>query len=670
MADPLLDGLNPAQRDAAEVVRGPVCILAGAGSGKTRTITHRIANQVASGVARPDQILAVTFTERAATELAERLRGLGLPAPVRAATFHAAAWAQLRYFWPRFGAGAPLPEVLPHKVRLLVPTARRARVEARDLAAEIEWAKARRIAPDDFASRAADRDGPLPVDDLAEIYTAYEAAKTRGNLIDYEDMLLLTTRLITEDADVAAQVRGRYRYLTVDEFQDVNPAQWALLHAWLGEADDLCVVGDDDQTIYSFTGATSAYLTGFRDHFPHARLVTLTESYRSTPEVLALANGLLPRKRDGRRAPLTTRLPAGPAPVFTECADAEEEVAAVVTAITRLLAEGTPPGEIAICYRVNSQSETFEAALADAGIPHVVRGETGFFGRPEIRQALGALRDGAGRAPPPAPPPAGGAAPAAPPRADRAVERVLRDRLSFNPRQEPTGEAARERWRNLVALLEIAALAVQARPDVTYEEIVSDLDDRAARGQETATPDGAVTLLTMHKAKGLEFDAVFLVALEEGMMPISHARDDDVAIAEERRLLYVGATRARRHLWLSWARSRPGYAGKPMTRRPSRFLYDLGPGAPSRAAPPAKPARGARAVGPHDPLAAALREWRRQRAQRDGQPAFVVFSDRTLDALATRRPATAEELLGVHGLGPAKVRRYGDELLRVVRESP
>jgi len=669
VTDPLLDGLNPAQREAAEAVRGPVCILAGAGSGKTRTITHRIAHQVASGVARPHEILAVTFTDRAATELRERLRALGMPAPVRAATFHAAAWAQLRYFWPRFAA-APLPEVLPHKVRLLVPDARRLRVEARDLAAEIEWAKARRIGPDAYAEHAADRDGPLPAEAMAEVYAAYEAVKTRRNLIDYEDMLLLATALLTEHTEVAAEVRGRYRYVTVDEFQDVNPAQWALLRAWLGDSDDLCVVGDDDQTIYSFTGASSAYLTRFRTHFPDARVVTLTESYRSTPEVLALANGLLPRKRSGRREPLVTRLPPGPSPTFTEFADAEGEVRGVVDAVVRLVDAGTPPGEIAVCYRVNSQSEAFEGALRDACVPCVVRGEAGFFARDEIRQALRVLRAETGDAPPRDAPPPAGAEPTGPPRADRAVERVLRNRLAFNPRQEPPGEAARERWRNLSALLEIATLAVQARPDVTYDEVVADLEARAERGFEAPTQDGAVTLLTLHKAKGLEFDAVFLVALEEGMVPISHARNDG-EITEERRLLYVGVTRARRHLWLSWARSRPGYAGKPMPRRPSRFLYGLGPGAPQRsaAAPGARSAgtpRGAPRDG--DPLAAALREWRRQRAQQDGQPAFVVFGDRTLDALVSRRPTSPEELLGVHGLGPAKVRRYGDELLRVLRE--
>ena len=673
MTNRLLDGLNPAQREAAEAVHGPVCILAGAGSGKTRTITHRIAHQVASGVARSDQILAVTFTERAASELGQRLRRLGISGPVRAATFHAAAWAQLRYFWPRL-SGGPLPEVLPHKVRLLVPAARRARVEARDLAAEIEWAKARRLAPEDYAERAGDRDGPLPAADMAELYAAYEAAKSQRNLIDYEDMLLRTTALLEEDPDAATQVRDRYRFVTVDEFQDVNPAQWALLRAWLGDSRQLCVVGDDDQTIYSFTGASAGYLTGFTEHYPDARVVTLTESYRSSPQVIDTANRLLARKTSGRRAPLVTRLPEGPPPRFREFADATGEVDAVVESVAGLLAGGTAPREIAICYRVNSQSEAFEAALRDAGVPFIVRGEAGFFERPEIRQALAALRAASGRPAPPGPPPVAGAEPAAPTRADRAVEQVLRERLSFHPRRPPAGEAARERWRNLVTLLDVAAMLVQADPETTYDAVVSDLSRRAAQGQETARDEGAVTLLTMHKAKGLEFDAVYLVALEEGLMPISHARADG-EIAEERRLLYVGVTRARRHLWLSWARSRPGYGGKPTTRRPSRFLYGLGPGAPQRAGPP--PERRAAAGGrrrqgatlPDDRVTTALREWRRQRAQSDGQPAFVVFSDRTLTALAERRPASADELLGVHGLGPAKVRRYGDELLRVLRDA-
>ena len=571
--DALLGGLNPEQRAAAEAVRGAVCILAGAGTGKTRTITHRIAAQIVTGDARPDQILAVTFTEKAAGELRARLAALEVPGPVRAATFHAAAWAQLRFFWRRV-SDQPLPEVLPSKVPLLGRAALKLRAEARDLAAEIEWAKSRGLAPEAYWAAAVGRDLPVPADVMADVFAGYEAAKAEQNAIDYEDMILRTAQLLEDDAEAAAEVRDRYRYLTVDEFQDVNPAQWRLLRAWLGASDELCVVGDDDQSIYGFTGATPEYLLTFTKVFPTARLFRLSRNYRSTPQVLELANAVLGRRAAGRR--LTAAGLPGPAPVLREFATGDEEVDGVVDAIRALMAQGVRPGDMAVCYRVNRQSEPFEAALREAGIAFVVRGE-GFFAQPEIRQAVRALRVGAEQAAAPPrgePPPVGGAVAARPPRLDREVERVLREALAFHPKREPAGRAAKERWRNLVSLLELAQARAQAAPGTTLAAFVTDLEERAAAGHDTADDEGAVTLVTLHKAKGLEFDAVFLVGVEEGLLPIGHAKDD-LAVAEERRLLYVGVTRARRHLWISWARSRPGQGGGHSRRRPSRFLHML-----------------------------------------------------------------------------------------------
>jgi DNA helicase II / ATP-dependent DNA helicase PcrA len=701
-AEGLLDGLNPAQRRAAAAVRGPVVILAGAGTGKTRTITHRIANQVASGVARTDQILAVTFTERAAAELDERLRGLGLPGRVRAATFHSAAWAQLRYFWSHIDDG-PVPDVLPSKLRLLIPLARRARVDAADLAAEIEWAKARRLTPERYAAEADDRDAPLPAMAMAEVYAAYERQKAAEHLIDYDDMLLRITDALDDVPEVAEGVRERYRFFTVDEFQDVNPAQHALLGAWLGpDGDEVCVVGDDDQTIYRFTGASPEHLTGFVRRYPHVTTVTLTENYRSTPQVLALANRVLWTKPAPLRKELVSSAPDGPRPAFSEHADADRERAAVVERVRALIAEGTPPGEIAICYRINSQSEPFEEALRTAGIPFVVRGEPGFFARREVAQALGVLRLAARRGAVANPLAMPGTTPARQPTAADEVTHVLQEQLGWHPRREPSGEAARERWRNLGALLQLVERLVEEEPALTLGGAVADLDRRAAAGQETADPAGAVTLLTIHRAKGLEFDAVFLVALEEGLLPISHAKTDD-EVEDERRLLYVGVTRARTHLWLSWARLRPGFRGKPTARRPSRLLYNLGDGAPTsaqsgnaaaagRKASP-RASRGARTCGCGAPLisaadrragrcgrclsgaggdidpelAEALRAWRSQRAKHDEVPAFVVCSDRTLVEIAAVRPSSPEELLGVHGFGPAKLEKYGEEVIAIVR---
>lgn len=568
----LLAGLNEEQRAAAATVRGPVCVLAGAGTGKTRTITHRIAAQILSGEVRADQVLAVTFTDRAAGELRARLAGLDVMGAVRAATFHAAAWAQLRYFWSRVAEG-PVPEVMPSKIPLLGRSALALHAEARDLASEIEWAKARGLAPEHYWQAAVGRDLPVPADVMAEVFAGYEKAKDEANAIDYEDMILRTAQLLETDAEAATQVRERYRALTVDEFQDVNPAQWRLLRAWLGPSQELCVVGDDDQSIYGFTGATPEYLLTFRQHFPEARVFRLSRNYRSTPQVLELANNVLGRRAAGRRLQ-AVGLP-GPAPALQEFADADDEVAAVVAAIAQLIRQEVRPGDIAVCYRVNRQSEPFETALRDANIPFVVRGEGGFFAQPEIRQAVRALRQDAQRGPVSGGPPAvGDSVRATPVRLDREVERILREALAFKPTNEPSGQAAKERWRNLVALLDLARGRAQASPSLDVAGFAAELEERTAAGHETPDDGGAVTLVTLHKAKGLEFDAVFLVGIEEGLVPISHAKDD-AAVAEERRLLYVGVTRARRHLWISWSRARPNLGGGTGRRRPSRFLHSV-----------------------------------------------------------------------------------------------
>ncbi|MPZ87791.1 MAG: AAA family ATPase [Nitriliruptorales bacterium] len=685
--DPIA-GLNPAQRAAAEAVQGPVRILAGAGTGKTRTITHRIAHQIRSGVARPGQILAVTFTDRAAGELRTRLGALGVP-PVRAATFHAAAWAQLRHFWPRAADAPdqPLPEVMSSKIRLLVPFARRLGVEARDLAGEIEWAKARMLSPEEYRRAAAGRDAPVDPDTMAEVYAAYEAAKAAAGAIDYEDMLLRTADLLVRDGETAAAVRDRYRFLTVDEYQDVNRAQHALLRAWIGERDELCVVGDDDQTIYSFTGASSRYLIDFHCEFPHAQRITLTRNYRSTRKVLTLANRVLWTKPAERRKRLTSELTGGPEPEFTEFAEAADEVAGVVSRCRALLDDGVPAREIAVLYRVNAQSEAFELALRDAGLPFTVRGEATFFARTEVRQALRLLTAERER---PSEDPAAMAAGVelTPPPADRRVERVLRAGLRHQSHAEPAGGVARERWRNLEALIGAARSRMAGDPQVSFESVVDDLLARAAAGADAPGPGGAITLATLHRAKGLEFDAVFLASCEEGLLPISHARTDE-EVEEERRLLYVGVTRARRHLWLSWALSRPGRGGRAQRRRPSRLLFNLAEGAPRSGGGTARDGaaaasgnhrsgRGSRErasplrdlSGAEAALAERLRAWRAQRARQDEVPAFVVCSDRTLAALATadKPPAAPEDLLSVHGLGPAKLERYGEELLQVMRD--
>ena len=663
----LLAGLNDEQRTAAQCVRGPLCILAGAGTGKTRTITHRIAHQIATGTARADQILALTFTDRAATELRHRLRAMGLP-PVRAATFHAAAWAQLRHFWRRL-SDEPLPEVLSSKLRLLIPLADRVGAEARDLASEIEWARARLLGPDEYAERAGARDAPLPPEQMAEVFRRYEQAKRRNGVLDYDDMLLWTLHALRRE-EVAAAVKDRYRFFTVDEYQDTNTVQHALLRAWLGDRDEICVVGDPNQTIYSFTGASSRWLEQFPREFDSCRTVRLSVNYRSTPQVLRVTNRLLAVSREAALRPLHDDQ-RGPDPELVEFPDAVTEVDAVVTRCRALVDGGVDPEEIAVLFRVNAQSEPYEEALRAGGLPTWVRGAPGFFTRPEVRQAVRVLQAEADD--PGDPADLLGNADRDERPALRRMAQALRRRMRHDRERPPPGAVALDRWRNVEAVLDAAARHAGQQPQASYGDLVAELAARAEREDAAPGPGGAVTLATLHAAKGLEFDAVLVVGCEEGLLPITHA-STPAEVEEERRLLYVGLTRARRHLMVSWARSRESRSGRPQNRRPSRFLTQLG--ARPASAPPRRGATttgrtragGALAEleGEDAALAGRLREWRAARARRDEVPAFVVFADTTLAELATRRPTSDRELLAITGLGRTKVDRYGPELLELL----
>ena len=619
-ADALLADLDPAQREAVTITSGPLCILAGAGSGKTRVISRRVAYALATDVVRPRDVLVVTFTDKAAGEMARRLADLGHRG-VAASTFHAAALRQLRHFWPRVH-GADPPSILESKAPILAPLAAGLPggyryLAVRDLAAEIEWAKARRIGPADYEARAIadDRDASLPPDLMAGLFRRYEAGKARAGRIDFEDMLELTIGLIEADPSIAAEVRDRYRWFSVDEFQDTNPLQAALLDAWLGGRDDLAVVGDEDQTIYTFTGATSDYLIGFEQRFPTARVVHLETNYRSTPEVLALANRVLAAGRvatDERlpgsapRPPkrLVPSLPSGPVPEIGGFRSGDAELDGITEAIRRLARNGTTHGSMAILVRTNAQLPAIESALGAAGIPFHVRGER-FFARPEVRRAV-RVATALGRAASDEPLPA---------RLAAAFERELgirRDTI-------PDGEAAGERHGAVVTLLEVAEDLVRADPAADVAAFLAEIERRTAieAGGEAA----GVELLTYHRSKGLEWDAVFLPALEEGTLPIRQSTEPN-EIAEERRLLYVGITRARRYLWLSWATSRTGTTGREGRRGRSRFLDGLVPPSARRVRVLA-PAGAAEARGPspkvdpadRSPLSNALRAWRTARAR-------------------------------------------------------
>jgi DNA helicase-2/ATP-dependent DNA helicase PcrA len=690
--DSVLAALDPEQREVATSLTGPLCVLAGAGTGKTRAITHRIAYGVLSGVFVPQRVLAVTFTARAAGEMRSRLRDLGVQG-VQARTFHAAALRQLHYFWPQAIGGAA-PEVLPQKAGLVAEAASRLRLSVdraavRDLAAEVEWAKVSLLTPETYAgaSIAAGRD-PAGLDrtTVARLLEAYEQVKEERGVIDFEDVLLVTAGVLQDNPQIAATVREQYRHFVVDEYQDVNPLQQRLLDLWLGDRREVCVVGDAAQTIYTFTGASPQYLLGFPRRYPDAAVVKLVRDYRSTPQVVHLANAVLARAGGlarTARLELQAQRPAGPEPTFTAYADDVAEAVGVATAAAKLVADGARASEIAVLYRTNAQSEAFEQALAEAGVPYVVRGGERFFARREVREAVVLLR-GAARA-------ADGAQP---------LGVAARDALSsagWAP-QPPAGTGAvRERWESLQALAALADEVAAARPEATLADLVTELDERAA-AQHAPTVDG-VTLASLHAAKGLEWDTVFLTGLTEGLLPISFA-EGLTAVEEERRLLYVGVTRARERLALSWARART--PGGRATRKPSRFLDGLRPADAgdldddqTRSGSGRSSRRGAggrtlattcrscgralatgaeRKVGRcadcpptyDETTFEALRAWRLATATEAKVPAYVVFTDATLTAIAETRPASTQELARIAGVGAAKLERYGPAVLALL----
>jgi len=614
----ILDGLNPEQRRAAEAVRGPVCILAGAGSGKTTTITRRIAWQVSSGAFRSDQILAVTFTDKAAGEMRSRLQRLRADG-VEARTFHSAALSQLRR-----ARGEGPGRILSTKALFLrqigntLPPPYRFR-PAGDLATEVEWAKNRRLRPQSYRDGLSGHEPPIPDDLMASVFREYERRKASSGLIDFEDLLELTIRMYEEDEWALAALRERYAAFTVDEYQDVNLLQQTLLELWLGPRDDLCAVGDDYQSIYGFTGASPEWLLGLARRYPHATVVRLEENYRSTPQVLALANRLVPNL-GGAEKTLRAMRSDGPAPELRAFDSPEDEGAWVLARVRDLRAEGVPYEEIAVLMRLNARSVDFEELFADAEVPFQ---GAALLARDGARQLLKALR-GAGF---------GSLA--------EEVRRVAHQQGLVEPVPDGLGERELVRQADLARLCKLAEEFDDGSQ--TVEQWVEWLRARFDHGAQ-----GGVHLLTLHRAKGLEFDAVFLPRVEEKELPCRAALRVPTQIAEERRLLYVGLTRARRHLAVTWA-------GKP-----SRFLLELG----VEAAATPRPKR--REAEPDDPTYVALKEWRLKRSKRDDVPAYVVFHNSTLAEIAARRPTTIAELASVPGIGPAKLERYGADVLEAL----
>ncbi|WRS29896.1 ATP-dependent DNA helicase UvrD2 [Actinomycetaceae bacterium MB13-C1-2] len=679
-ADRLLGALDAQQQQVAMRVTGPLCVRAGAGTGKTRAITYRIAYGAAMGAVDPSTVLAVTFTTKAAAEMGSRLRELGA-GRATARTFHSAALAQLRHFWP-VAYGGQMPGVASHKASLVAAAAQRVGISAdkalvRDLSAEIEWSKVSIVDASRYAQRAmADGRTPpggLEAEMVAKIIDAYEQGKDERGVIDFEDILSLTTAMLARSDDIARSVRSRYRSFVVDEYQDVSPIQHRLLELWLGDRKDICVVGDVAQTIYSFTGASSRYLETFPQWMSGAQVVELVRDYRSTPQIVAVANQVVGSARgmDGRSrvgglkgsVRLVAGQPTGPAVRFNVYDSDEEEAAGITRRIREVQAAGTRLSEIAILYRTNAQSRLFEEALGAEGINYQVHGGARFFDREEVRRAVMLLRQQARVSAL-----AEDTGLKGEPSLLEQVEEVV-STLGWSP-QPPTGEGAvRERWSNLDALVQMA----RSRRDLSLAAFFVELQERA---ENKAAPQiEGVTLSSLHAAKGLEWEAVFLGGCSEGLIPISLATTPE-AIEEERRLLYVGITRAKRELQISWSRSKGG--GGRNVRKVSRFLGPLWPaGDPSNKT--RRLAGGQRRKTEEQEfqdesdqatleLYEQLRQWRKDTADAMGRPAYTVLPNTTLRDIATARPKTMRQLGVLRGIGDVKLTQFGAEILKTVRE--
>ncbi|MFN6292144.1 MAG: ATP-dependent helicase [Candidatus Nanopelagicaceae bacterium] len=524
LAEEILAALDTEQRAVATAVRGPVCVIAGAGTGKTRAITHRLAYAVDIGVIDPQRILALTFTARAAGEMRTRLRALGVP-NVAARTFHAAALKQLMYFWPHV-LGGRFPSLLTTKTGFLGEAINRANVSAtksntvlRDVAGEIEWAKVIGLAPDEYIKAVDDYARPIRVSNnkvdatqIAKVYEAYESLKKQERAIDFEDVILLTVGMLEEERDVRDRVRDQYRYFTVDEYQDVSPLQQRLLDLWLGKRDDICVVGDPAQTIYSFAGATPAFLLNFTNKYPGAEVIRLTSGYRSTPEIINTANTIL------RSASLGHELDAinehGEKPEAQGFKTEKEEIDALVNLIQKDLTNGIHGYEIAILARTNSQLESFEAALNAAGIENQIRNAERFFNRTEVREILKAIRSASVLS-----------------EGDWLAD--LRDAM------KPFGESEYVR-----AFLQLAR-ELETEGLTSLRGFLRELEDRAEQNNPPTLP--GVALATLHAAKGLEWKKVYLAGVSADILPWGAQPAE-----EERRLFYVGVTRAQQSLVISY----------------------------------------------------------------------------------------------------------------------
>lgn len=666
----LLSGLNEAQHQAVTSNAAPLCILAGAGTGKTRVLTRRIARRVLADEIDPRRVLAVTFTRKAASELKDRLRQLGLRDSVHAGTFHSIAYAQVRQRWNELGVRPP--ELLDRKVGFVAQLLRTTdKVLPLDVVNEIEWAKATRVPAERYAEVAgrAGRRPPLDAQELADVYRRYEEEKLARRLVDFDDLLRLAIRDLSSDKEFAAARRWYLRHLFVDEFQDVNPLQFSLLRAWLGASSDLCVVGDPNQAIYGWNGADAGYLEHFEQHFPGGHTVDLSENYRSTPQILATANATL-AAAGIPRITLRANAPDGPVPTIRECSDDRDEAAAVARAVRDSHSPATPWSHQAVLVRTNAQIPLLEQALRTTGIPCRSRGSGAFLDAPEVKEALRLLK-----------------------RSRANFDVALADLQTWADEaiSAAPGEAAAlvnpERAANVEELVRLAGEYRSLDPDAATSGFLAWLRSTMYRDSADSAGD-AVDIATFHSAKGLEWSIVHIAGVEDGLVPIGHARTS-AARLEERRLFYVALTRAQRQLSCSWSRRRT-FGTRTTERAPSPYLESvreaidlcrlgqtpadwhdhllrqreqLGGSVKGRS-----PRGGPELTPAERKLLDALKRWRLTSARAANVPAYVIFNDATLEAVVRSRPRNQTQLLELPGIGAVKAHRFGPELLRIVAE--
>jgi DNA helicase-2/ATP-dependent DNA helicase PcrA len=658
-ADQLLDGLDPTQHQAVASTDNPLAILAGAGSGKTRVLTRRIAHRVATGSIDPQRTMAVTFTRKAASELRHRLRGLGLRDDLTTGTFHSLAYAQLHERWAERGIRPP--DMLDRKfaviARLLGRRADTSKIL--DTLHELEWITARNISLDRYPREVdrLDRPTPLPVADIVATAKRYAEEKRKQRVIDFDDLLTLAIRDIEADDDYAAVIRWRHRHVFVDEFQDVNPLQFRLLKAWLGPEPDLTVVGDPNQAIYAWNGADSWYLRKFTQHFPTAGVIKLGHNYRSTPEIIKAGHSVLP-KPDREAEPPQTDRPAGAEPLITRCDTDEAEAIHVARAVRDHAGPGISWSEQAVLVRTNAQVAIIATALERAQVPHRVRGRSTLMDQAEIKTLLRMLRQSIGELSSVVP----------------DLRAAIAETAAVDGEHETAAEA--DRQRNREALLRLVVDHAASFPTATGPDFAKWLQASAAK-EALDSGANAVDVMTFHAAKGLEWDIVHLAGIESGYVPIAQA-NGPAALSEERRLLHVGITRARDKVLITWAGKRT-FGERQARRNRSPYLdhvdgTDLAPVIPLKAETGKE--RGKRHLKslraeyeesePDSPLYVELKQWRSETAKEQGVPAYIVFNNRTLAAIASQHPTTHDELLEVPGIGPAKAERYGDALLELI----